>query len=423
MMRVCWCLLALAFLSSVSAQQAGWCRDTMHWCWEWAVQGECVFSRPFMARHCSASCGFCVDTKCVDKNKLCQYWASTGGCKSPSRVVETNCPLSCGVCGSAPQRPPQPSVPGNRDVRPQPSSQRQPHRGRQPLPSVERPLLFPSITRPSFKCGAPYPSPGVGRRARDVSRASGRQATAAPSSSSRQDGIVGLADESPVEGNVFCGATVISDRYLLTAAHCVINNPVSSVRLGDLDLSKPDEPNSRAQDYDIEVIFVHPDYDGGYNDVALLKTTRRIEFNDGVFPFCISDSRPAPQTTVIGAGFGYVNETSKASHLQEAELKVVSSAECESLFLREHSQTLRRWYPHLLQGSDIICAGEPGKSACEGDGGGPLYRSDASGRRYLVGIISRGLPCGDAQNITMPSFYISVADHVDFIDSIMYSDF
>ncbi|XP_047474757.1 phenoloxidase-activating factor 3-like isoform X2 [Penaeus chinensis] len=385
MMRVCWCLLALAFLSSVSAQQA--------------------------------------DTKCVDKNKLCQYWASTGGCKSPSRVVETNCPLSCGVCGSAPQRPPQPSVPGNRDVRPQPSSQRQPHRGRQPLPSVERPLLFPSITRPSFKCGAPYPSPGVGRRARDVSRASGRQATAAPSSSSRQDGIVGLADESPVEGNVFCGATVISDRYLLTAAHCVINNPVSSVRLGDLDLSKPDEPNSRAQDYDIEVIFVHPDYDGGYNDVALLKTTRRIEFNDGVFPFCISDSRPAPQTTVIGAGFGYVNETSKASHLQEAELKVVSSAECESLFLREHSQTLRRWYPHLLQGSDIICAGEPGKSACEGDGGGPLYRSDASGRRYLVGIISRGLPCGDAQNITMPSFYISVADHVDFIDSIMYSDF
>lgn len=36
---------------------------------------------------------------------------------------------------------------------------------------------------------------------------------------------------------------------------------VSSVRLGDLDLSQPDEPNSRAQDYDIEVIFVHPDYE------------------------------------------------------------------------------------------------------------------------------------------------------------------
>lgn len=56
---------------------------------------------------------------------------------------------------------------------------------------------------------------------------------------------------------------------------------------------------------------------------------------------------------------------SKASHLQEVELKVVASAECESMFLREHSQTLRKWYPQLLQGSDIMCAGAPGKSACK----------------------------------------------------------
>lgn len=32
----------------------------MRWCWDWALQGECFLSRPFMARHCSASCGFCV---------------------------------------------------------------------------------------------------------------------------------------------------------------------------------------------------------------------------------------------------------------------------------------------------------------------------------------------------------------------------
>lgn len=36
---------------------------------------------------------------------------------------------------------------------------------------------------------------------------------------------------------------------------------VSSVRLGDLDLSQADEPNSRARDYEIEVIYVHPDYE------------------------------------------------------------------------------------------------------------------------------------------------------------------
>lgn len=62
-----------------------------------------------------------------------------------------------------------------------------------------------------------------------------------------------------------------------------------------------------------ETIFLHYSRflscSGGYNDVALLRTARRIEFNEGVFPFCISDSRPSPQTTVIGAGFGYVNES------------------------------------------------------------------------------------------------------------------
>ncbi|XP_042885541.1 phenoloxidase-activating factor 3-like isoform X2 [Penaeus japonicus] len=423
MMRVCWCLIALSFLSSASAQQAGWCGDTMRWCWDWALQGECFLSRPFMARHCSASCGFCVDSKCVDRNKLCPLWTSSGGCSSSSRVVVSNCPLSCGACAPASQRPPFPALPGNRDVQPQPDSQRQPQPGRQPLPSGGFPARFPTITRPSFKCGTPYSAPGSGRRARQVSSPSESRVTARPTATPKEEGITGLADESSGEGNVFCGATVISDRFLLTAAHCVINNPVYSVRLGDLDLSQDNEPNSRPQDYEVEVIYVHPDYDGGYNDLALIKTARRIEFNEGVFPFCISDSRPNPQATVTGAGFGYVNETSKASHLQEVELKVVASAECESMFLREHSQTLRKWYPQLLQGSDIMCAGAPGKSACKGDGGGPLYKTDTSGRQFLVGIISRGLPCGDTQNITMPSFYISVADHVDFINSVVYEEF
>lgn len=78
---------------------------------------------------------------------------------------------------------------------------------------------------------------------------------------------------------------------------------------------------------------------------------------------------------------------SKASHLQEAELKMVSPAECESLFLREHSQTLRRWYPQLLQGSDIMCAGAPGKSACEvgrcGPGSGFVTASCLEERPWL----------------------------------------
>lgn len=46
-----------------------------------------------------------------------------------------------------------------------------------------------------------------------------------------------------------------------------------------------------------------------YNDIALLKTNRKIQFNDAVFPYCISSSPPAAGTTVIAAGFGFYNES------------------------------------------------------------------------------------------------------------------
>lgn len=241
-------------------------------------------------------------------------------------------------------------------------------------------------------------------------------------------GIAGLADDvGAIQSEVFCGATVISDRYLLTAAHCVVHNPASSVRLGDLDLSRDDEANSAPQDYQIELIVVHPEYDptreAGYNDLALLRTERPIAFNEAVFPFCVPDTRPGPGATLTGAGFGYVNETTKAQHLQEAELQVVSQAECEDLYNARHSEVLRSWYPMNLQHSDILCAGAPGKSACKGDGGGPLYQKDESGRLYLAGIISAGLPCTSGDNNTLPGFYVSVADHYHFIDAVLYGDY
>lgn len=275
-----------------------------------------------------------------------------------------------------------------------------------------------AITTPSQaqdNCGLPYTTPAASRRGPQPTRPR-RQAVPSPANAAPPSTSPGPVPYSS------CGAVVVSDRFVLTAAYCVIDpsNPVNSVRLGDLDLSEDGEVNSRPADYDIELIVVHPNFTHNpesqirYNDLALLKTARRIEFNEVVFPYCISRNSPALGATVIASGFGYVNETHKPTHLQEGDLKVMSPADCEAEYRAKGKEAiLRRAYPDLLQGYGVVCAGETGKGACRGDEGGPLLRKDASGRRHLEGILSfTGDMCGPD---VLPSVSVSIADNYDFI--------
>ncbi|XP_045132393.1 phenoloxidase-activating factor 3-like [Portunus trituberculatus] len=226
-----------------------------------------------------------------------------------------------------------------------------------------------------------------------------------------------------------CGAVVISDRFLLTAAYCVLNpdKPVNSVRLGDLDLAKEGEANSRPADYDIELIIIHPNFTEDtqtgirYNDLALLKTKTKIQFNEAVYPFCISRTRPAVNTTVTVSGYGYVNDSHQPTHLQEGELQVMSLDDCVAEYrTKNRYDMLQSAYPGLLQGYGVVCAGHPDRGACNGDEGGPMLRKDESGRQHLEGIISFTADvCGPG---VLPSISTSVADNYDFIvETIKYA--
>ncbi|KAK3862276.1 hypothetical protein Pcinc_031844 [Petrolisthes cinctipes] len=178
--------------------------------------------------------------------------------------------------------------------------------------------------------------------------------------------------------------------------HCL-----TTVRLGELDFSSENEENSRPADYTIEQIYVHPDYQHTtvirYNDVAIIRTKEEIQFNEFVYPYCILAEPLPPKTKVIGAGFGLINGT------------------------HDHTaRQLRQKYPDLLVNRDIICASFPNRDACQGDSGGPLYMN-RGGKRYLVGVVgSGGFSCRGAGVSSLPGLYASVADHVDFIDGVIY---
>lgn len=106
----------------------------------------------------------------------------------------------------------------------------------------------------------------------------------------------------------FCGASLIKDRYVLTAAHCVddLDNDAFDVIVGINNLNNDDYEGTRVA---VKSIFVHPYYDAGSlnNDVAVLELFRAVSSNEAV-PVSIAsvDTRQATAdgTSLKVAGWG-----------------------------------------------------------------------------------------------------------------------
>ncbi|CAL4179530.1 unnamed protein product, partial [Meganyctiphanes norvegica] len=126
-------------------------------------------------------------------------------------------------------------------------------------------------------------------------------------------GIAAIHDSATNLGSSshFCGASLISDRYLLTAAHCIVEgrSPVM-VSLGREDLSK--NPTPGINTYEIQNHYIQPSYGSGkygYNDIAILKTKRKVLYNDKTWPFCLPDKNEVldKNLPVLIGGWGQVD--------------------------------------------------------------------------------------------------------------------
>lgn len=82
--------------------------------------------------------------------------------------------------------------------------------------------------------------------------------------------------------DLLCGASVITNKWLLTAAHCFIENngDLMVARIGDLNLNSNVPDNATVQEISFNKIYVHPNYTKSkhLNDLALVRLERSIEF-------------------------------------------------------------------------------------------------------------------------------------------------
>merc|ERR1711931_593746 len=196
--------------------------------------------------------------------------------------------------------------------------------------------------------------------------------------------------------SVFCGATVISDEWILTAAHCTDGTAASDIQvlLGEHDYWDDNDGQVRMA---ITEIINHPNYDSATTDqdFSLLRMADRINWaaNPNIRPACLPEYTAGDydQWMSTVTGWGTTSSGGSTSNLLlEVDVQVISNSECNGAYGGSIT-------------NNMMCAadasGNGGSDACQGDSGGPLVSCGADGncgttpgQNYeLIGVVSWGI--------------------------------
>ncbi|XP_028391417.1 serine protease 44-like [Dendronephthya gigantea] len=321
----------------------------------------------WMKTNCAQSCGYCL---CKDNSNNCAYWGGNGECTKNPNYMLLHCQKSCAVC---------------------------------------RPKLVIKTSAAPMYAGS-----GAGSIAGSGSQPTTQAVVKKPTASDDDNikcgtratlGRIVGGKKAPTKGwpwqvgikscptcRYFCGGTIVAKRWVITAAHCLVNYRASDLHI-DAGVTNQKNTTEHKQSFNCTAIHAHQKYaiKAPYDDdIAILQLNKDVFYNDHIRPLCLNENELKTGERCSVTGYGRVAEGAASSvHLLQADVPIVAHNVCV--------QACMRRIPPRPVTKNMICAGydKGGIDACAGDSGGPLTCWDRSKQRYVLGgIVSWGIGCG-----------------------------